>query len=69
MSQIDFSGMVQSLTQTNYEIQQLSQSDMTDPSNLLQMQNAMMQMETEYGAMSGMISDIKTVCMQIIQHF
>lgn len=69
MSQIDLSGMEQSLMQTNNQIQQLSQSDMTDPSNLLEMQNAMMQMETEYGAMSGIINDMKTVCMQIIQHF
>ena len=69
MSQIDFSGMEQNLTQINDQIQQLSQEDMSDPSNLLAMQQEMMMMETEYGAMSGMINDIKTVSMQIIQHF
>ncbi len=69
MSQIDFSGMELNLSQINSQIQALSTADMSDPSNLLAMQNEMMMMETEYGAMSGMINDIKTVSMQIIQHF
>jgi hypothetical protein len=69
VTQINFSGMEQSLSQINSQIQSLSTADMSDPSNLLAMQNEMMMMETEYGAMSGMISDIKTVSMQIIQHF
>jgi hypothetical protein len=69
MSQIDFSGMSQNLEQVNSKIQSLANSDMTNPANLIQMQNALMQMETDYSAMSGMISDLKTVCMQIVQHF
>ena len=67
MSQIDFAPMEQQINRITQDVQQSSQKDMSSPSNLLHLQYQTMQMEMEYGAMSGIIGDIKSIAMNIVQ--
>lgn len=64
---IDLSGLTSQLGQLSTNVTTLSQGDMTDPENLIQMQQALAKYQEVYGALSAMISDIKSTAMSIIQ--
>lgn len=64
---IDLSGLSGQLGQLSTNITTLSQGDMTDPENLMQMQQALAKYQEVYGALSAIISDMKSTAMSIIQ--
>ena len=64
---IDLSGLTSQLDTLNTDVTTLSQGDMTDPENLIQMQQALAKYQEVYGALSAIISDMKTTAMSIIQ--
>jgi hypothetical protein len=64
---IDLSGLTSQLDTLNTNVTTLSQGDMTDPENLIEMQQALAKYQEVYGALSAIISDMKTTAMSIIQ--
>ena len=64
---IDLSGLTSQLGSLSSDVTTLSQGDMTDPENLIQMQQALAKYQEVYGALSAIISDMKTTAMSIIQ--
>lgn len=64
---IDLSGLSSQLGSLDTNVTTLSQGDMTDPENLMKMQQALAKYQEVYGALSAIISDMKSTAMSIIQ--
>jgi hypothetical protein len=64
---LDFSGMDQTISSVDSNVQSLMQSDLTNPENLFKIQQQMVTMQTEYGSMSAILSDYKSAATSIIE--
>ncbi|MCP3877877.1 MAG: hypothetical protein GY701_05710 [Sulfitobacter sp.] len=64
---IDLSGSMSSLDDLNKQVSTLEQGDVTDPTNELQLQQAMNKYQEVYGTLSAILADMKSTCMSIIQ--
>ena len=68
MSELDLDGMTDNMDQVDSNISDLESSgDLTNPSNEIQLQEYMYEMESEYETISAVISDYKTVALAIAQ--